>query len=105
MELGNSSLLFLKKYVKISSMLNKKKKETIIRKYRIHKTDTGSANAQIAILTKEIKELTQHLKTHKKDNASRRGLLKKVAKRKKLLSFLQRKDGKKYDAFRKELKL
>lgn len=86
-------------------MLNQKKKEEIIKKYRLHQTDTGSAGAQIAVLTEEIKELIQHLKTHKKDNASRHGLLKKVAKRKKLFNYLKRKDIKRYNTIIKKLKL
>jgi len=81
------------------------KKEEIIKKYKIHKTDTGSAEVQIALLIKEIKNLTSHLKTHKKDNSSRRGLLKKVAQRRKLLNYLKREDPKRYEALVKKLKL
>ena len=81
------------------------KKQDIIKKYKIHKTDTGSAEVQIALLTKEIEDLTSHLKTHKKDNSSRRGLLKKVAKRRKLLDYLKREDKKRYEALVKKLKL
>jgi len=81
------------------------KKEGIIKKYRIHKDDTGSAEVQIAILTEEIQSLTSHFKTHKKDNSSRRGLLKKVAQRRKLLNYLKRKDIKRYEALVKKLKL
>lgn len=80
-------------------------KKDIIKKYSVHKADTGSANVQIALLTEEIKNLTEHLKTHKKDNSSRRGLLKKVAKRRKLLKYLKKEDEKKYDAIVKKLKL
>lgn len=79
-------------------MLDKKKKQRIIAKYRVHKNDTGSPQVQIAILSEEIKELTNHLKSHKHDHSSRRGLLKKVNERRKLLKYLQKEDEK---AFRK----
>jgi len=80
-------------------------KEDIIKKYRIHKDDTGSAEVQIAILTEEIQNLTSHLKTHKKDNSSRRGLLKKVAQRRRLLNYLKRKDVKRYELLSEKLKI
>jgi small subunit ribosomal protein S15 len=86
-------------------MLDKKKKEKIIAKYKTHNSDTGSSQVQIAILTEEIKELTKHLKTHKKDFSSRRGLLKKVAERRRLLSYLRREDEKEYNKIVKDLKL
>ncbi len=86
-------------------MLDKKKKEKIIAKYRTHNSDTGSSQVQIAILTEEIKELTKHLKTHKKDFSSRRGLLRKVAERRRLLSYLRREDEKAYNDIVKDLKL
>lgn len=66
-------------------MITKEKKEKIIKKFKLHKSDTGSAEVQVAILTERIKELSDHLKINKKDNHSRRGLLKMVAKRKRLL--------------------
>lgn len=72
-------------------MLDKKAKEKIIKKFRVHETDTGSSQVQIAILTEEIKELTEHLQKHKHDFSSRRGLLKKVGERRKLLKYLQKK--------------
>lgn len=81
------------------------KKEEIIKKYRIHKSDTGSAEVQIAILTDEIKNLTDHLKKNKKDNSSRRGLLKMVVQRRKLLDYLKREDEKRYDKIKKKLKI
>lgn len=74
-------------------MLDKKTKEKIIKKFRTHDSDTGSAQVQIAILTEEIKELTEHLKQHKHDYSSRRGLLKKVGERRKLLKYLQKENG------------
>lgn len=75
-------------------MLDPKAKERIIQKFRTHETDTGSPQVQIAILTSEIKDLTEHLKTHKKDFSSRRGLIKKVGERRRLLKYLQREDEK-----------
>ena len=86
-------------------MLDKKKKEKLITKYKTHDSDTGSSQVQIAILTEEIKELTKHLKEHKKDFSSRRGLLKKVAERRRLLNYLKREDDKAYDELVKDLKI
>ena len=86
-------------------MLEKKKKERLIAKYKTHDSDTGSSQVQIAILTEEIKELTKHLKDHKKDFSSRRGLLKKVAERRRLLNYLKREDEKEYDNLVKDLKI
>ncbi|MBU2576023.1 30S ribosomal protein S15 [Patescibacteria group bacterium] len=86
-------------------MLDKKKKDRIIEKYKTHKNDTGSPEVQIAILTAEIKELTEHLKEHKKDYSSRRGLIKKVAQRRKLLQYLQRENEKSYEDITKKLKI
>lgn len=77
-------------------MLSKKQKENIIKKFGTHESDTGSPQVQIAILTAEVKELTTHLKTHRKDFSSRRGLVKKVAERRKLLKYLEREDAKAY---------
>lgn len=74
-------------------MLDKATKEKIIRKFRTHDSDTGSPQVQIAILTAEIKELTKHLKTHRKDFSSRRGLVKKVAERRRLLKYLERENA------------
>lgn len=86
-------------------MLDKKKKERLIAKYKTHASDTGSSQVQIAILTEEIKELTKHLKDHKKDFSSRRGLLKKVAERRRLLNYLKREDEKEYEKLLAELKI
>lgn len=88
-----------------AKMLDKKKKERIIAKYKTHNNDTGSSQVQIAILTEEIKELTKHLKTHKKDFSSRRGLLKKVAERRRLLTYLRREDEKEHEKIVEDLKL
>jgi len=86
-------------------MLDKKKKQKIIEKFRTHKNDTGSTEVQVAILTEEIKELTKHLKENKKDFSSRRGLLAKVALRHKLLRYLQGEDEKSFNKLIKALKL
>jgi small subunit ribosomal protein S15 len=71
-------------------------KSQILSEYKIHDKDTGSPEVQIAILTKRINELTEHLKTHKKDHSSRRGLLKMVGKRNALLKYLTREDRARY---------
>ena len=86
-------------------MLSRVKKQNIIKKYRTHKGDTGSTEVQIAILTEEIKELTNHLREHKKDYSSRRGLLAKVSLRHKLLRYLEREDEKRFTKLIKTLKL
>jgi small subunit ribosomal protein S15 len=77
-------------------MLDKKEKQEIIEKYRLHDRDTGSPEVQIAILTEKIRRLSEHLKEHKKDHSSRRGLLKMVGRRRKLLNYLKEKDYDKY---------
>ena len=76
--------------------LTKEMKQDIIKKYATHEGDTGSPEVQIAILTAEINELTEHLKDHKHDHHSRRGLLKKVGQRKSLLNYLSKKDVQRY---------
>jgi len=86
-------------------MLSSRKKSDIIKKYKLHQKDTGSSEVQIAVLTEQIKELAVHLKKHPKDNHSRRGLLKMVAKRKKLLDYLKDKDEKRYTKLIKALGL
>ena len=67
-------------------------KESIINQYRTHAGDTGSPQVQVALLTQRINELTEHFKTHKKDNHSRRGLLKMVSQRRSMLDYLKRRD-------------
>ncbi|MCL2082676.1 MAG: 30S ribosomal protein S15 [Oscillospiraceae bacterium] len=79
-------------------MLLKQQKTDVIKGNRIHETDTGSPEVQVAILTERINHLTDHLKTHKKDNHSRRGLLKMVGRRRNLLDYLQKKDIERYRA-------
>jgi len=86
-------------------MLDKGKKEKIIEQFKTHAKDTGSPQVQIAILSEEMKELSSHLKTHKKDNSSRRGLLKKVSERRRLLKYLEREDAKGYADLVLKLKL
>jgi small subunit ribosomal protein S15 len=77
-------------------VLTKSDKESIINEFHFHEKDTGSAEVQIAILSKRISYLTEHFKHHKKDHHSRRGLLKLVNKRRKLLNYLKEKDIKRY---------
>lgn len=86
-------------------MLDKKIKDKIIKKFRTHETDTGSTEVQIALLTEEIKELIEHLKKHKKDFSSRRGLLKKVGERRTLLRYLEKENEKSYLELCKKLKI
>lgn len=85
--------------------LTKDQKEAIVKKYARGKNDTGSAEVQIAILTEEIKELTEHLKTHTHDYHSRRGLLKKVGRRRSMLQYLKDKDVTRYREIVKSLGL
>jgi small subunit ribosomal protein S15 len=85
-------------------MLDKELKEKVIGKFKIHSTDTGSSEVQIAILTEEIKQLTEHLQAHKKDFSSRRGLIKKVADRRKLLKYLAKEDEKRHEELLKKIK-
>ena len=77
-------------------MLDKAAKEEIVKKYGVHEGDTGSPDVQIALLTARISYLTEHLKEHKKDHHSRRGLLKMVGQRRRLLSYLSKKDITRY---------
>lgn len=86
-------------------MLTKKKKDAVIKKYRTHASDTGSPEVQIAVLSEEIEELSEHLKSHKHDFSSRRGLLRKVSLRRRLLRYLQRESDERYDVLVKRLKL
>ena len=86
-------------------MLKTSKKSKIIKEYKVHDKDTGSSDVQVAILTKQIKELTKHLKKHPKDNHSRLGLLKMIAKRRKLLDYLLNNDEKRYKRIIKKLGL
>lgn len=86
-------------------MLTSRKKKNLIKEHGIHETDTGSAAVQVALLTKSIEELTSHLKKNPKDHHSRRGLLKMVGKRRRLLNYLERNDEKSYKSLIKKLEL
>jgi small subunit ribosomal protein S15 len=85
--------------------LKKTLKKKLITKFRTHEKDTGSPQVQIGILTTEVTEITGHLKEHKKDNSARRGLLAKVARRRKLLSYLKMNDEKGYEDIVEKLNL
>ena len=80
-------------------------KQKVIEDYKLHPADTGSAEVQIAVLTEEINKLVKHLKKHKKDDHSRRGLLMMVSKRKRLLDYLSRENEKRYKNLIKKLGL
>jgi small subunit ribosomal protein S15 len=81
--------------------LDKDKKQEIIKKFRVHETDSGSPEVQIALLTERINQLTEHFQVHKKDYHSRRGLLKLVGQRRRLLDYLK---SRKADMYRKMVK-
>jgi len=85
--------------------LSKEEKQKIINKFALHEGDTGSPEVQIAILTEEIQRLSEHLRVHKKDNHSRRGLLQKVGKRRRLIEYLAENEPERYAAFSKKLKI
>jgi small subunit ribosomal protein S15 len=74
----------------------KEHREKVIQDYRLHETDTGSTDVQVALLTQRINELTDHFKTHVKDHHSRRGLLKLVGQRRRLLDYLKSRDAERY---------
>ncbi|HEY9902722.1 MAG TPA: 30S ribosomal protein S15 [Candidatus Sericytochromatia bacterium] len=78
--------------------LTQDRKQEIIEGYQVHETDTGSVDVQIAMLTERINRLSAHLKTNKKDHSSRRGLLKMIGQRKRLLSYLRSEDAARYQA-------
>jgi small subunit ribosomal protein S15 len=86
-------------------MLAGDEKKALIDEHRLHDSDTGSPEVQIALLSSEISELTEHLKTHKKDHHSRRGLLMKVGRRRRLLNYLKNEDVERYRALIKKLGL
>ena len=85
--------------------LNAKEKIKLIKKHGVHEKDTGSAEVQVALFSEEIKRLTKHLEKHKKDNSSRRGILKMVSKRKRLLDFLKKEDPRRYSKLIRKLEL
>ncbi|HIK54398.1 MAG TPA: 30S ribosomal protein S15 [Synechococcales cyanobacterium M55_K2018_004] len=78
--------------------LLQERKQELIAQYQIHETDTGSADVQVAMLTERINRLSEHLKNNKKDHASRRGLLKMIGQRKRLLAYIQKHDHDRYRA-------
>jgi small subunit ribosomal protein S15 len=78
--------------------LTQERKQEILQGYQVHETDTGSVDVQIAMLTERINRLSAHLKTNKKDHSSRRGLLKMIGQRKRLLSYLRNEDAARYQA-------
>ena len=86
-------------------MIRKDEKTAVIEANRTHENDTGSPEVQVAILTARINQLTEHLKIHKQDNHSRRGLFKMVGRRRNLLAYLQKKDINRYRALIAELGL
>ena len=76
--------------------LTQERKQELMGEYQVHETDTGSADLQVAMLTDRINQLTQHLRTNQKDHSSRRGLLKMIGRRKRLLAYIQNKDVERY---------
>lgn len=86
-------------------MISTKKKQNIIKKVRVHEKDTGSPEVQVAILTKKIDALATHLKSNKKDNISRHGLLQMVADRRTHLNYIKRKSRDRYEAIMKKVEL
>jgi len=85
--------------------LTKDQKEEIVEKFALHEGDTGSPEVQIALLTKQIEELSEHLKKHKKDNHSRRGLLNMVGKRRRLIQYLKDSEPERHKELAKKLKI
>ena len=86
-------------------VISKEKKKEIIEEHKVHETDTGSPEIQIAILTYRVNHLTEHLKIHKKDHHSRRGLLMMVGQRRRLLNYLKATEIERYRSIIKKLKL
>ena len=78
--------------------MEKDKKETIIEQFKLHEKDSGSTEVQVALLTERINELTEHLKVHRHDHHSQRGLLKLVGQRRRLLAYINREDAARYKA-------
>ena len=85
--------------------LTPKEKTKIIQQHSLHEKDTGSPEIQVSLFTEEIKRLIKHLKDHPKDHSSRRGLLKIVSKRKRLMDYIRKDDPKKYTSISKDLGL
>jgi small subunit ribosomal protein S15 len=91
--------------VEVTFLISQESKAQIIEKYSRHEGDTGSPEVQVAILTKRIEELTEHLKVHKNDHHSRRGLYKMIGQRRGLLNYLMKKDIERYRSLIEELGL
>jgi len=85
--------------------MEKERKKELVESYRTHPADTGSPEVQVALLTERINELTEHLRAHRKDHSSRRGLLKMVGKRSALLKYLRRRDEGRYRKIVEAMKL
>jgi small subunit ribosomal protein S15 len=85
--------------------LNKDEKKEVVKEFALHEGDTGSPEVQIALLTKKIEELSEHLKKHRKDNHSRRGLLNMVSKRRRLIQYLKENEPKRHKELSKKLKI
>ena len=85
--------------------MDKAQKATIKQDYQLHNTDTGSSEVQVALVTKRIESLTEHLKTHRKDHSSRYGLIKMVSARRRLLNYLKSRDDARYQALIKSLNI
>jgi small subunit ribosomal protein S15 len=85
--------------------LTKEEKMDTVKEFALHEGDTGSPEVQIALLTKQIQELSEHLKKHKKDNHSRRGLLNMVGKRRRLIQYFKSQEPKRYKELSKKLKI
>lgn len=85
--------------------LSNEEKQKIVSKFSLHEGDTGSPEVQIALLTNQIEKLTEHLKDHKKDNHSRRGLLQMVGKRRRLIEYLKSNESDRYTELAKKLKI
>lgn len=91
-------------YTNIMS-LNKDEKAEVVKEFAVHEGDTGSPEVQIALLTKQIQDLSEHLKKHRKDNHSRRGLLNMVGKRRRLIQYLKENEPKRHKELSKKLKI
>ncbi|MDD2578333.1 MAG: 30S ribosomal protein S15 [Candidatus Dojkabacteria bacterium] len=85
--------------------LNKEQKAKIVEKFALHEGDTGSPEVQIALLTQQVQELSEHLKVHRKDNHSRRGLLNMVSKRRRLIQYLKDNEPERYKEISKKLEI
>ncbi|MFA4966964.1 MAG: 30S ribosomal protein S15 [Candidatus Margulisiibacteriota bacterium] len=85
--------------------MNKDNRTKVIEKYKTHEGDTGSTEVQVALITERIGQLVDHLKTHKKDQSSRRGLLVLVGQRKRLMKYLEKSDVKRYETLSESLKI